>query len=199
MSGAREPKRPYRKGDDVRADLLQATVDLLSERLPTDVSIRAIGDRAGLQHSLVNRHFGSKDQLVAVALSELTTRYAGIVADADDPVDGFLAALDHLRDNPTRALAMSADGSERTGDDAAAKFPGFNAHLAQFVAAGAPDDEHTRLVTAMVIALIAGWAFLEDTFLEAAGLDEVDDDEIRDRVAGIIGRLIERETGTTKR
>ena len=90
---------------------------------------------------------------------------------------------------------MSADGSERAGDNTAARFPGFNAHLAQLVAAGAPDDEHTRLVTATLIALVAGWAFLEDTFVEAAELDAVSDDEIRDRVAGIIGRMIERETG----
>jgi len=184
---------PNRTPDAIRALLVGATVELLSEGPPASVTVRAIADRAGVQHSLITRHFTSKDHLVAVALGELAAEYAAVVEGGADPVDGYLSALDHLRANPTGAFALAAGGSARAGESPEERFPGLAAHVGQIVAAGGRDDDHTRLVAGLTVALVAGWSVLEPNVLAAGGLDHLDPETVQREVAGVVRRLIERE------
>jgi AcrR family transcriptional regulator len=174
--------------------LVDATVELLSEQPLDTVTVRAIATRAGVQHSLITRHFTSKDELVAVALGRLTSAYREVVEGGDDATDGYLRGLDHLRANPTAAVAMTAGGSVRSGSSPADRFPGYAAHLEQVVAAGAVDDDHTRIVAGVALALVAGWTFIEPLVLAAGDLGHLDPDAVQAEVAGIVTRLIERET-----
>jgi AcrR family transcriptional regulator len=187
-------RAPNRTPDELRSLLVASTVELLSEGPVDAVTVRAIASRAGVQHSLIARHFTSKDELVAVALGELADEYRGVVEGGDGPADGYLRALDHLRANPTAAVAMASGGSARAGDSPEARFPGYAAHLDQVLAAGAPDDEHTRLVAGAAMALVAGWTFLEPIVLAAADLEHLDPDAVQAEIAGIVNRLIQRES-----
>lgn len=187
-------RAPNHTPDEIRALLVAATVELLSEGPAAEVTVRAIATRAGVQHSLIARHFTSKDELVAVALGELAAEYQAVVDGGDGPADGYLRALDHLRANPTAAVAMASGGSARAGSSPEDRFPGYATHLGQIIAAGAPDDEHTRLVAGVAMALVAGWTFLEPIVLAAADLEHLDPDAVQDEIAGIVTRLIERET-----
>ena len=72
----------YRKADVVKADLLDATVELLAQRPAAQVTVRAIAERAGVQHSMVSRHFGSKANLIAAAVESVASQYASVVANA---------------------------------------------------------------------------------------------------------------------
>jgi hypothetical protein len=47
-----------------------------------------------------------------------------------------------------------------------------------------------------LLALTAGWAFLEDRWLETAGFSNRDRTAVRRQVAMIIGHMIEREAPT---
>lgn len=187
-------RAPNRSPEEIRELLVEATVELLSAGPPAAVTVRAIAERAGVQHSLITRHFTSKDHLVAVALGQLTADYTRAVEAADDPVDGYLRALAHLRATPSAAAAMAVDASARAGDSIEERFPGYAAHLAQILAAGRRDDDHARLVAGVTFALIAGWSVVEPIVLEAAGLDHLDRSAVDDEVAGIVRRLIARET-----
>jgi AcrR family transcriptional regulator len=54
--------------DSARDALLAAAVELFAERGPASVSIRDIARHAGVNHGLVHRHFGSRDDLLAEAI-----------------------------------------------------------------------------------------------------------------------------------
>ena len=96
-------RAPYRKADVVREAILDATIALLSERPMHDVSIRDIAARADVQHSLVLRHFGTKDALVAEAVRTVTRAYAAVVDATDDGAAGYLDASRHIEGRPHAA------------------------------------------------------------------------------------------------
>ena len=197
-TAAGRTRAPNRTPDEVRSLLVAATVELLSEGPAGDVTVRAIASRAGVQHSLITRHFTSKDELIAVALGQLAADYRQVVEGGDGAADGYLRALDHLRANPTAAVAMAVGGSARAGGSPEDRFPGYAAHLDQIFGTGAPDDEHTRLVAGVAMALVAGWTFLEPIVLAAGDLEHLDPDAVQAEIAGIVTRLIQRETALTE-
>lgn len=51
--------------------MLEAAADLFAERGPAATSIRDIAARSKVNHGLVFRHFGAKEQLVGAVLDYL--------------------------------------------------------------------------------------------------------------------------------
>lgn len=67
LGPADEPS-PAPPPDSARDALLAAAVELFAEHGPASVSIRDVARHAGVNHGLVHRHFGGKDDLLAEAL-----------------------------------------------------------------------------------------------------------------------------------
>lgn len=164
----------YRKADVVKADLLDATVELLAQRPAAQVTVRAIAERAGVQHSMVSRHFGSKANLIAAAVGSVASQYASVVANAADPAEGFVLGLQHLRGTPSSALVLTAPAGVRSGQDASERFPGFAAHLRALRDAGQPDDERTKVLAGLSISMVIAWSAMRDIAVDAAGIDRDD-------------------------
>lgn len=160
----------YRKADTVRGDLLHATLGLLSERPARDLTVREIAARAGVQHSLITRHFGSKDALIAEAVGLVASQYAHEVASAEDAADGFARGVRHLRAAPSAGFVLTAPADRRTGDDADARFPGLAVHLRALLDAGADDDMETRVLAGLLISMVIGWSVGRDTVMQAMDL-----------------------------
>ena len=59
--------------EEVAAAILEAATELFAERGPAATSIRDIAARSKVNHGLVFRHFGTKDQLVGAVLENLGT------------------------------------------------------------------------------------------------------------------------------
>src|ERR1700761_3311655 len=57
--------------DEVIAAVMQAASELFAEKGPAATSIREVAARAGVNHGLLHRHFGSKRQLLAATLQYL--------------------------------------------------------------------------------------------------------------------------------
>src|ERR1700741_422368 len=57
--------------EEVEAAILQAATDLFAERGPAATSIRDIATRSKVNHGLVFRYFGTKEQLVGAVLDHL--------------------------------------------------------------------------------------------------------------------------------
>src|ERR1700761_9206493 len=57
--------------EEVAAAVLEAATDLFAERGPAATSIRDIAARSNVNHGLVFRHFGTKDQLIGAVLNHL--------------------------------------------------------------------------------------------------------------------------------
>jgi AcrR family transcriptional regulator len=92
MSG----RAPYRKRDEVREQILRAAEDLFATRSPSDVTLREIAEHGGFQHSLVHRHFATKDNLIEAVVQRTIEDYAAVVGDATDPADGFVRGMTHM-------------------------------------------------------------------------------------------------------
>jgi TetR/AcrR family transcriptional regulator, repressor for neighboring sulfatase len=71
------PRQRPRGGDEVSIALIEAAIELFAERGPAAVSVREIATRAGVNHGLVHRHFGSKEGLLSAVLQFLAEGLAG--------------------------------------------------------------------------------------------------------------------------
>ena len=78
---ARAPHSEIPTGrEEVAAAILEAATDLFAERGPAATSIRDIAARSKVNHGLVFRHFGTKDQLVGAVLDNLGMTLTALLA-----------------------------------------------------------------------------------------------------------------------
>lgn len=198
---------PYRKGEVVREEILQAADDLLAERMPSEVSVRDVAERAGVQHSVVHRHFETKDRLLAEVVKRTAATYADAIADGDDPAEGFVTGMAFMADHTGSFTALARAVASSAVRDGIDRFPGFAAHMGRLD----PDGEHTgpvsatapdgtvdpRSLAAALMALTSGWAMLEDWWLASGGIDADDRETVRAQIATIIEDIVERHAPGT--
>src|ERR1700730_11692358 len=79
--------------EEVAAAILAAATDLFAERGPAATSIRDIAARSKVNHGLVFRHFGTKEQLVGAVLDRLGTDLTDLL-QSGAPTDDLEKALD---------------------------------------------------------------------------------------------------------
>jgi TetR/AcrR family transcriptional regulator, repressor for neighboring sulfatase len=178
--------------DEIRAAVLAAATALFAERSPRAVSVREIAAAAGVQHSLVHRHFGSKDDLVREVLAAEGARIASRVEAADDPAEGIVAEFRQVMDNGVllRAVARALLDGVRPGTFTQ-EHPAIRS-LIELAAAASTDrpDRDPRVVVAFGVAAAAGWQILEEWLLLAADLGGRDTEDVRAEVAELLGELI---------
>ncbi|OAI38675.1 hypothetical protein AYO39_03515 [Actinobacteria bacterium SCGC AG-212-D09] len=181
--------------------MLDAAAELLSERPPSAVSTREIAALAGVQQSLIFRHFGSKEQLVR----EVAVRYSlgyrdAVQAAGADPLAGFHHAVDYMLATKSSAalFAMAFVGTDpKTWPSSR---PGIESHVTQIRQAqqagqASTDGRDPRLVSAFVLALMAGWSFLEGWALAADSLADLDVEEVRRQLHEVVENLVRTEAG----
>lgn len=148
---------------------MAATLELLAERGPTDLTVREIASKAGVQHPLIYRHFGDKASLIAVVVLAEMRGWAEAVSQADgSPADAVLSGFRHLAERPrtAAALRLAMDRTPGVGTDQA-EFPIADAHAEVLVAAGLP-PRRARDLAAVLMAVVIGWVGAEDFWLAAA-------------------------------
>jgi TetR/AcrR family transcriptional regulator, repressor for neighboring sulfatase len=166
----------------VAAAVLDAAAQLFAERGPAATSIRDVAARSKVNHGLVFRHFGTKDQLVGAVLDHLAGRITALV-DADAPADELQQAVDrHARVVARTLLDGYPAGELQSG------FPNM-AQLLERVRPRFADDRSARLATANAVALQLGWNLFRPFLASALQLDDVEDDELKAAVADAVARL----------
>lgn len=181
-SPARRPEAaaPTGRGQVVAA-VLDSAEELFASRGPAATSIRDVAARAGVNHGLVHRHFGNKDQLVGAVLDHLGARLAALI-------DGGAAAeeIEDASERHARVVArVILDGFPAAQMQTA--FPGA-VRLLQHVAAG-DGRSQSRIAVANAIALEFGWQ-LFGSYLRAATELELSDEEVRNAVRAEIARML---------
>lgn len=89
--------------DEVRAAVVIAATELFAERPPGAVTVREIAERAQVNHALVHRYFGTKEDLLRAVLehnartAESAAAGAGAPPDVDDVVTFGLEHPGYLR------------------------------------------------------------------------------------------------------
>lgn len=176
--------RPPRGRDAVREALIAAATELFAAHGPGAVPVRRIAARAGVNHGLVHRHFGSKTGLLRAVLDRL----AQDLARQSEPAGGRALASARLfratREQQSywrilsHALLEGEDPRRIQGG-----FPVVSRMLGEARQAAA-DGRLARGIdpataVAANVALALGWLQFEPFLLAASGLDRRSADEIR--------------------
>ncbi|WP_454788836.1 TetR/AcrR family transcriptional regulator [Mycolicibacterium lutetiense] len=170
--------------DEVVAATLSAAAELFAEQGPAATSIRDIAARSKVNHGLIYRHFGTKDQLVGAVLDHLGARLTALL-DGDGPADEIERAMDqHMRLMARALLDDYPVGRLQT------RFPGVTRLLGQ-VLPGFEDEHSGRLAVANAVALQLGWRLFEPFLKSATGLDSISDDEARAAMSAEIARILD--------
>jgi AcrR family transcriptional regulator len=189
---------PPRGQRETVAALVDATIGLLAERGPAAVSVRDIAARAGVNHGLVHRHFGSKQELVRAALDRLAGELFDAAGAAPLDVAGLSALFTATARHEAywRALARTVlDGDAPRAFQS--RFPTIRRvveALEGMQRSGAlTTDVGAPLLTAGLGALVLGWLVFEPFLLAATDLDRRARDENRGALLAalltILGRL----------
>lgn len=168
---------------EVAAAILEAATDLFAERGPAATSIRDIAARSNVNHGLVFRHFGTKEQLVGAVLDHLGANLSALLV-AETPAD----VLDRALDRQMRVMARTVLDGYPAGQ-LQKRFPSIAA-LLDWVLPLHDNETEARLAVANALALQFGWRLFAPILRSATGIDDLTDAEIRQSAGAEVGRIL---------
>lgn len=168
---------------EVAAAILEAATDLFAERGPAATSIRDIAARSNVNHGLVFRHFGTKEQLVGAVLDHLGANLSALLG-TDPPA----AVLESSLDRQMRVMARTVLDGYPAGQ-LQKRFPNI-ATLLDGVRPLYDDDVKARLAVANALALQFGWRLFAPILRSATGIEELTDAEIRAAAGAEVQRIL---------
>lgn len=168
---------------EVAAAILEAATDLFAERGPAATSIRDIAARSNVNHGLVFRHFGTKEQLVGAVLDHLGANLSALLG-----TDAPAAVLESSLDRQMRVMARTVLDGYPAGQ-LQKHFPNI-ATLLEVVRPLYDDDVKARLAVANALALQFGWRLFAPILCSATGIEELTDAEIRAAAGAEVQRIL---------
>ena len=164
--------------------VLDATVELLAEAGPRTLSVRQVADRAGVNHALVHRHFGTKDEIVRRALEVQSAAVAqDIRARSRDGELDVVQVLEVLADHPaywTTLARVVLDDPELAGRG--------TAPTTELFATAARREGGDPGTTALAACLMLGRRVFGDFVVEATGTDPGDlDTDVSQLLRSLLG------------
>lgn len=186
-------RRPAQTAPRGRDEIVEAALDA-AERLfaasgPRDVSMRDIAGEANVTYSLLNRHLGTKDELLELLLARFEDRWRARITP-DTTLADAAALLFGTAPEPGVYNRLLAWGL--LTDDRAAESHGRHALLHELVPLGrrpGDTDREAEARTAAILALTFGWRFFGSFIVDALRLDDPDAPA---RLHADIARLVER-------
>ncbi len=170
--------------EEVAAAILEAATDLFAERGPAATSIRDIAARSKVNHGLVFRHFGTKEQLVGAVLDHLGANLTTLL-HSGAPADVVERALDRQMRVLARTLLDGYPAAQLQK-----RFPNV-AELLDQVRPLHDDDTSARLAVANCLALQFGWRLFAPILRSATGIDEMTDAELRRALDAEVARIVQ--------
>jgi AcrR family transcriptional regulator len=169
---------------EVAAAILEAATDLFAERGPAATSIRDIAARSNVNHGLVFRHFGTKEQLVGAVLDHLGANLSALL-ETDAPA----GVLESSLDRQMRVMARTVLDGYPAGQ-LQKRFPNI-ATLLDGVRPQYDDEVEARLAVANALALQFGWRLFAPILRSATGIEGLTDAELRQAVGVEVQRILE--------
>jgi TetR/AcrR family transcriptional regulator, repressor for neighboring sulfatase len=170
--------------EEVAAAILEAATELFAERGPAATSIRDIAARSRVNHGLVFRHFGTKEQLVGAVLDQLGKNLTDLLQSGTTP-----EVLDRALDRQMRVMARTLlDGYPAA--QLQKRFPNIAA-LLDWVRPLHDDDTSARLAVANALALQFGWRLFAPILRSATGLEDMAEAEIGEAVRTEVARVVQ--------
>lgn len=163
--------------------VLTHAAELFAERGPAATSIRDIGTRSGVNHGLVFRYLGTKDQLVKAVLNHLADDVSA-AARAGAPV-AVIAAKTELQLRVVARATLDGFAVGRLQD----RFP-IAANLISHALSSYDEERTGRLSAANVIALQLGWQLFEPLVRSATGTEDIPVAELQQIINTEIARML---------
>jgi AcrR family transcriptional regulator len=167
----------------VEEKLVGAASEMLAEVGPRAMSVRAVAQRAGVNHGLVHHYFGSKDALLRAAMHDLVHRHARFSSEKSHghviPAPfALLQDQQYLRAVVRCVLdgEMDLASTELTEDVSTPK--AVLDHLTSRHGLDAP-DARLKAMIGIGMAIEMGWAALEPFINAVTGTDENDVEAVR--------------------
>lgn len=160
---AKHPDIPVGR-EAVVAAILTSAADLFAERGPAATSIREIAARAKVNHGLVFRHFGAKQELVGAVLNYLAAGSTELVQ-----ASATAEQLQPVMDRHARVLARTLLDGYPAGQ-LQTSFPGVD-RMIELAQSHHDSDVSARLAVAHVLALQFGWRLFEPLIRVATGVE----------------------------
>lgn len=158
-----------------RDALLESAVVLFAARGPASVSVREVARHAGVNHGLVHRHFGSKDDLLTEAIEIGSTPvFPAALAESGFDLDAVVRIL-HAQPHTARLIARTlVDGIDI--DLVRRQFPVVQRLLDRYeetpTGAGPGTLDDPRIAVAATAALVLGSVIWGPHLRPALGLDD---------------------------
>ena len=176
MSVPRPRRRAPRGRDEVRAAVIDAAADLFARHGTASVSIRDIAAHARVNHGLVHRHFGSKEELVREVIGDLIAKIAGEIgaraADGRELPIATLLATGQSRYFRVLARALLDGVDVHTMQRSFPVVTALHSAAENARAHGSlPRDVDPKLAVAAAVSLGLGWLVFEPFVVAALGLD----------------------------
>ncbi len=170
--------------EETRAALVEALVRLARTRSLAEISVRDVAREAGINHGLVHRHFGSRENLIQAAIQQITAEiHAGY------PGGGGLGAFTfrYLRGRPelVRILASACLEGRTELLEAAAPHPDRLCEIVASVRAaldrlGLASALDPSVLNAYAIASILGWLLFRPLLGQGFGVPKDADDQVEE-------------------
>jgi TetR/AcrR family transcriptional regulator, repressor for neighboring sulfatase len=175
--------------DQVRSAVLTATSALVAERGPDGFSVREIAARAGVNHALVHRHFGTKADVLEQMLAADAEAVVAAVVESGLPTSGKAGAevvaelLDLLADRPSywRTLVHAVLDSPE------AALPGTASTTELFSGLWREGAAERAVPTSVAGMTVLGWLIFGRFMTDATGADaEAARRAVAEQVAALI-------------
>jgi TetR/AcrR family transcriptional regulator, repressor for neighboring sulfatase len=182
------PQAKPRGREQVRSAVLDATKDLVAERGPDGFSVRDIASRAGINHALVHRHFGTKadvlEQMLAVDAEAVVAAIleSGLPTSGEAPGEVVAELLELLAARPSywRTLVHTVLDSPE------AAIPGTASTTDLFSGLWRDTDEDRAAATSVAAVTVLGWLIFGRFMTDTTGADP---EEVKRAVADQVSAL----------
>lgn len=195
----KEPEDDGRERPSGRAAVMDAVLDaateLIADRGPNAVTVRAIAQRAGVNHALVHRYFGTKDDLIGAVITREVAHFWRL-ADAEgeraEVLGRMLRGLSERRVY-IRFLARAILDGYRTGQ----LKPDFLLFDRILEAIGpeammSPEDRRRlRVAVAALGSMALGWRIFGEFLTTGMGLDGQSPEELDTAIDQFIGGILQ--------
>jgi TetR/AcrR family transcriptional regulator, repressor for neighboring sulfatase len=194
----KEPDAPRRDRPSGRAAVMDAVLDaateLIAERGPRAVTVRAIAERAGVNHALVHRYFGTKDDLIGAVIAREVATFRALATADGDPSAVFRGLLRGLSQRAVyvRFLARAILDGYRAGD----LRPDLSLFGAVIESVGAQtpagmDQVQVRVAVAALGSMALGWRIFGAFLADGLGLDTMPPEQLDGAIDGFIMALMQ--------
>jgi len=185
-------KRPTGRDEVVEA-LLDAAARLLAVNPPEEVSLRGIAREAGVNHGLVHRHFGTRDDLIDRLLERTARKWTAeleAIGDYEAAIELIFGSDDDAEAGAGTWLRLLAWSLLTEPPSTSAESHRRYSTLDKLPPLLSGDDSAATITTAAALSLVFGWRFFHPYIRSALNIDDVEFSTMQDAMRSQLRQLI---------